>query len=494
VESDSFDQGIARNTRLKESPMNHSLAEHSVDVAIIGAGLAGLAAADELTRAGYDVVVLEGRNRVGGRIYTTHVAGVPVDAGATWVAPGHTAVRELVDRFGGELVPQFHQGKGVISFGGKRKVDGLTALTPWAMVDLTRIMNALQKMVDTMPVSAPWRDPRAQELDSMSFGEWLSSKRALKDTRKFMGMFCMVHWGAPVGDVSLFNVMRYIRTLGGIEHMLAVEGGDQQDRILGTAQELVSKLAETLGFRVHLESPVERITTVGDEVTVQTGEQTIRARYAIVTASPQHRSKIDFSPALPEQHYGLSRSWRLGALSKAFVAYDKPFWRGQGFSGEAVSDHETVFLTFDVTPNDAGPGILMVFCDARAFDAFDQNERRGRVVEHLVHLFGEAARNVIDYTDFCWGNDDFAPGGPNPAVAPKTWTSFGEILREPVGLIHWAGTETADETSGTMNGAILSGQRAAEEVAARLASPEGALDLEQPDSVAPNEVSQQAGY
>lgn len=101
-------------------------------------------------------------------------------------------------------------------------------------------------------------------------------------------------------------------------------------------------------------------------------------------------------------------------------------------------------------------------------DAHDRDERSRRVVRHLTHLYGDEARRIIGYEDFAWGNDEFAPGGPNPAVPPRTWTSFGHLLREPVGLIHWAGTETADQFSGTMNGAILSGRRAATEVATRL--------------------------
>jgi monoamine oxidase len=445
-------------------------ATRSTDVVVVGAGLAGLTAADELVRAGHEVVVVEARDRVGGRIRPAEVAGVPVDAGATWVAPGHTAVRELASRFGCQFVRQFDEGKGVISFGGRRRIESRTALAPWVMLDLARVMNKLQRMVDGLSVSSPWHHPDAAQLDGMSFGEWLRSTRALPDTRKFMTILTLVHWGAPPGDVSLFNVMRYIKTLGGIEHMLAVEGGDQQDRLLGTTTLLVSRLAETLGSRVLVDAPVQRITTIGDRVTVHTARDTIDARYAIVTAAPAHRSTIDYSPALPPHHYGLVRSWRLGALSKAFVAYDRPFWRDEGLSGQGMSDDNTVFLTFDVSPSPDGPGILMVFCDARGFDAYDDAERRRRVVDHLVHLFGERARHHRDYTDFSWGNDEFAPGGPNPAPAPRAWTSFGPFLREPVGLVHWAGTETADETSGTMNGAILSGRRAATEVIARLST------------------------
>ena len=448
-------------------------ATRRVDVVIVGAGLAGLTAADELLRQGLDVHVLEGRADVGGRLRSTEVAGYPVDAGATWIAPGHSDVRDLAARLNLEITPQFHEGKGVISFGGKRKVESATSMAPWVVADLARIMSKLQKLVDELPMEDAWAHPRAREHDAISIGEWLTARRALTGTRKFIGMFCMVHWGAPVSDISLFNVLRYVRTLGGIEHMMSVEGGDQQDRIRGTAVQLASGLSASLGPRVSLSSPVRRITTKGSTVTVETVDDVIAARAVIVAAAPSHRSEITFDPPLPDQHYGLARSWRLGALSKAFVAYDRPFWREDGLSGEGVSDRDTVFLTFDVSPSADGPGIIMAFCDSRGFDAYDEAERKRRVLEDLTHLFGARAADPSDYTDFSWGNDVFAPGGPNPAVAPLAWTAFGRFLREPVGLVHWAGTETADETSGTMNGAILSGRRAAREVVEQLGAAAG---------------------
>lgn len=440
----------------------------SSDVVIIGAGLAGLAAAELLTRSGYDVIIVEGRDRVGGRVKTINVADTEVDAGAAWVGPHHTAVRGLASRMGVRLIPQYHSGKSVLSFDGKRQDENESAFASGLANDLSRVALSLETLADAVPVAAPWEHPNVDYLESMSFGEWLATVKAAEETLAFFNVLSLVHWGAPVTDVSLLNVIRYIKCFGSLEVMLKVEGGDQQDRIEGTAQGLIKRFADSLDARILLNAPVEHIITNDNGLTVQTPREEINAQFAIITASPAHRSFINFTPPLPEQYYGLARAWRLGALSKAFVAYGKPFWREDGLSGESVSDNETVFLTFDVSPQDKSTGILMAFCDARGFDGFNQEERQRRVVEQLVHLYGERAREITDYADFSWGNDTFAAGGPNPAVGPGAWRSFGRYLSEPVGRVHWAGTETAHDTSGTMNGAILSGLRAAEEVTKRL--------------------------
>lgn len=117
-------------------------------------------------------------------------------------------------------------------------------------------------------------------------------------------MFSLVHWGAPPEAVSLFNALRYIRNIGGVDVMLKVEGGDQQDRLLGTTHGLTRKFAATIGAEINLNSPVVRIETTGDRALVQTVRGAFEARYVIVSASPAHRATIEFSPPLPEQHYG----------------------------------------------------------------------------------------------------------------------------------------------------------------------------------------------
>ncbi|MGX1134847.1 monoamine oxidase [Streptomyces glaucescens] len=451
----------------------------TVDVVVVGAGFAGLSAAERLASTGRSVLVVEGRDRVGGRSLSGEVAGVKVDLGATWVARRHTAIRDLASRVGCTTTGQFDQGRNVLWMAGRRRTYSGTIpkVSAAALVDMARMQMAVNKLVATIDVNAAWETPGAGRLDAVSFGEWLDRKNALPSTRALITVISKVQWGCTPGDVSLLHALRYIRSAGGLDHMLDVEGGQQQDRFVETTQEIANRVAERLGDRVRLETPVRRIAQDDKGVSVRTDFGEIHARYAIVTASPAHRAAIEFDPALPEQGEGLTRTWRMGVLSKAFVAYEKPFWRADGFSGEALTDTGTVFITFDVSPAHSGPGVLMAFCDPRVFDGFSPEIRRDRVVQQLVDLYGPQARTPIDYTDHCWGSEPFAPGGPNPAVAPYATVSYGKALAEPHGRVHWAGTETAGEWAGTMNGAVLTGQRTAERVATLLSRDvrEGAL-------------------
>lgn len=444
----------------------------SVDVVVVGAGLAGLSAAEQLVNMGRSVLILEGRDRVGGRTLSGEVAGVKVDLGGTWVSPRHTAILDLARRLGCTTTSQFNQGRNVLWMNGRRRTykSTIPKVSPAALVDIARIQMALNKLLATIRVDAVWDSPNAGQLDAISFGEWLDQKHALSSTRALMTVISKVQWGCTPGDVSLLHALRYMRAAGGIDHMLDVDGGQQQDRITETTQEISERLAKQVGDRVIVDTPVRRITQDQNAVTVYTDSREIKAKYVISTAAPSHRADIEFQPALPAKAEGLTKTWRMGALSKAFVAYRRPFWRDNGFSGEAVTDTGTVFITFDVSPDINGPGILMAFCDARVFDGFSSEQRRDRVIHQLADLYGAEAKSPIDYVDHCWGTEPFAPGGPNPAVPPYATTSYSSALTEPHGRIHWAGTETAGEWAGTMNGAVLTGQRAADRVATLLSS------------------------
>jgi monoamine oxidase len=392
------------------------------DVVVVGAGFAGLSAARQLSRLSRDVVVLEGRDRVGGRSLTTTIAGVPVDLGGTFVGPTQDEVLKLAAELGCGTVPTHNDGTNVIRWRGRVRSyrSTIPRLSMIELLDVSRIQWRFERLSRSVSLAEPWASPIAHRLDEQSLESWLRSVHAGASTRDLMAIMARVTWGAEPDDVSMLHAVRYVKAAGGIGPMLDVEGGAQQDRFpLGT-QQIALKMAEELGDVVRRDAIVRRIERIDDgSVVVHTDTDTTTARAVIVAIPPQHRTAIAFEPPLPQEHVELTRHWPQGNLSKAYAAYDTPFWRADGRSGEALSDEGPVFITFDVSPSDAGPGILLGFTDARTFDPLPAEGRRERALACFASLFGEAALAPIDYVDHCWGTEEFAPGGPTAAVVDE---------------------------------------------------------------------------
>ncbi|WP_293307445.1 flavin monoamine oxidase family protein [Mycolicibacterium sp.] len=444
------------------------------DVVVIGAGLAGLTAARELSGMGFDVVVLEGRDRVGGRTAPATCAGVPVDRGASFVGPTQDAVLKLAADLGCPTSPTYSQGANLIRWRGRvhRYHGTIPKLGLIGLLDIGRIQWQFERIARSISISEPWTSPKAAKWDAISLGGWLRSVGATKGSRDLMAIMAKVTWGAEPDEVSMLHALRYVKTSGGLDRMLDTAGGAQQDHFPGGSHQISARIAEELGARIRLGAIVSRIEWSAGEssesaVAVHSSAGVVEARRAILAISPAQRQDIDIAPAPPIEYQQLSQRWPLGALTKAYAAYRTPFWRAKGLSGQALSDQGPVFITFDVSPED-GPGILLGFTDPHGFDALPEDQRRATALGCFTALFGEEAANPIDYLDQRWGAEPFAPGGPTAAVPPGSWTQFGQLLRRPVGPLHWAGTETADEWTGFMDGAVRSGQRAAAEVAAAL--------------------------
>jgi monoamine oxidase len=438
------------------------------DVVVIGAGLAGLTAARELTRRGLDTVVLEGRDRVGGPT----LAGVPIDLGASFVGPTQDAVLALAAELGCPTTPTYHDGANLIRWrGGIRRYHGtIPKLGPLSLLDIGRIQWQFERIAKGVDITEPWASPQAAKLDSVSLGGWLKSVRASAGSRDLMAIMARVTWGAEPDEISMLHALRYVKTSGGLNRMLDVVGGAQQDHFPGGTHELSAKMAAALGERIRLGAIVSRIEWSQDAVAVSSSGGVVEARRAVIAVAPAQRLDIDIAPAPPIEYQQLAQRWPLGALTKSYAAYPTPFWRAKGLSGQALSDEGPIFITFDVGPPAGdGPGILLGFTDARHFDRLEPAQRREQALGGFAALFGEEARNPIDFADQRWGAETFAPGGPTAAVPPGSWTQFGPLLRKPVGPLHWAGTETADEWTGFLDGAVRSGQRAAAEVTEALA-------------------------
>ena len=447
------------------------MAEYGRDAVVVGAGFAGLTAARELMQRGHDVLVLEGRDRVGGRSATTTIAGVPVDLGGTFVGPTQDEVLKLAADLGCDTTPTFNEGKNLIRWRGRvRSYRGtIPRLSLPQLLDIGRVRWQFGRLQRRVPLQTPWTADHAATLDAESLDDWLRSIRASSSTRDLMAIVSRVTWGAEPDEVSLLHALRYVKAAGGLDRMLDTSGGAQQDRFPGGTQQIAVRIAAQLGPRVLLNARVGRIDRhESGAATVAFDDGVAETRSVIVAIPPAHRTGIVFNPALPPEYQRLAQQWPQGALSKAYACYQKPFWRFDGQSGQALSDEGPAFITFDVSPSPAGPGILLAFTDARTFDPLTPQQRREHVLACLAAIFGDAAREPIDYIDHCWGTEPFAPGGPTAAVPPGSWTGYGRWLREPVGPIHWAGTETADEWTGFLDGAVRSGKRAADEVAAFL--------------------------
>jgi len=158
---------------------------------------------------------------------------------------------------------------------------------------------------------------------------------------------------------------------------------------------------------------------------------------------------------------------------KCMAIYETPFWRERGLTGQATSTEGPVKLTFDNSPPDGSPGVLLGFLEgnqARALGAWHPGRRREAVIDCFTRLFGADAGRPLDYVDKSWADEEWTRGCYGCYMPTGAWTAYGPHLRAPVGPIHWAGAETATVWSGYMDGAIRSGDDAADAVEASLAA------------------------
>ncbi len=441
---------------------------HDCDVAVVGAGLAGLTAARELTGAGLDVRVLEARDRVGGRNLSQRVGDHPediVELGGQWVGPTQHEVIALAEELGIDTYPTHVQGKNLFEDdrGKLKRFRGtIPMLGPLVMVDYGRADLRLKRLIKRVSAETPWEAEDAERLDEQTFATWIRRSARTKTAREALATACRAVFSVEPADVSLLHVLFYAAAAGGWDDLLDTEGGAQQDRLAGGTQQLSIRMAEALGDRVELSAPVRSIRTDADGVVV--GE--VRARRAIVAVPPALAGRIEYDPPLPGPRDQLTQRMPMGSVIKCMAVYEEAFWRADGLTGQAVSLPGPTQVVFDNTPPNGSPGLIgfLEGREARELGALSEAERREAVLKGFQRLFGRRAAHPVLYVDKDWSTEPYSRGCYAGVLGPGTWTACGRALREPVGRIHWAGTETATRWMGYMDGAIQSGKRAAAEV------------------------------
>jgi monoamine oxidase len=469
------------------------------DVAIVGAGLAGLVAARRLVAAGKRPLVVEARDRVGGRLLNEEIGdGKVVEVGGQWIGPTQERLAALAAELGVGTFPTHDEGRHLIEMNGKVAsftgaltdariglvVELSRAISPLALADFEQARGRLDRMAREVPLEEPWMAPRAAEWDGQTFATWVGRNTRSEGARRLFELATEAVWAAEPGDVSLLHVLFYTHSGGGFNTLVGTGGGAQQDRFHGGSQRIALLMADELGAeRLRLEAPVRLIEHGEDGVTVHATDLchpegykshrrlVVSARRAIVAIPPTLAGRVAYDPPLPARRDQLTQRMPQGTVIKTMAIYERPFWREEGFSGQATSDTGPARVVFDNSPPDGTPGVLLGFLEgrlARQWGARDADQRREAVLAGHARLFGARAARPERFIERVWAEEEWTRGCYGCLMTTGGWTEYGRALRAPIGAIHWAGAETATVWNGYMDGAVQSGERAAAEALAAL--------------------------
>jgi monoamine oxidase len=456
------------------------------DVIVIGAGLAGLAAARDVVKAGRSVLVLEARNRVGGRTLNQPIGGGKVvEVGGQWIGPTQDELAKLAKQLKVDTYKTYNEGDNVyyrngvlLPYSTSTPVFGAVPPDPSGAADAQQAIVRLDDMANQVPRDSPWTAPSAAEWDGQTVESWKRANLATDNGKFLLDVGIEAVFAAEPRDLSLLFLLFYIASAGNestpgtFERLINTAGGAQESRFVGGSQLVSSKMAKQLGKRVVLGAPARRIDQSSGGVTVYSdGGLSVHGKQVIVAMAPALAGRVRYTPRLPALRDQLTQRVPNGSVIKCEAVYDKPFWREDGLTGQAVSDASPVRITFDNTPNDGSPGVLLGFIEgtaAREWGRKSASERRQAVLNNFATYFGDAALKPRAYYEKNWSADEWTRGCYTGYMPPGALLDFGKALREPVGRIHWAGTETATIWAGYMDGAVRSGHRAAKEALAAL--------------------------
>lgn len=437
-------------------------------VVVIGAGLAGLTAARDLRAAGWDVVVLEARARVGGRVLTERTAfpgGQIAELGGESIDDNHHAIRALVAGYGLHTAarPAGRDERATVFRGGRRRTAAQYVAQRGGTVfdDYNRYYDSIDRLGERVDDPArPQDTAHAARYDRRSLAEHLDALRLVPEARWLVEREETAEYAVDPRHLSLLFLMQQAAVVADVpdsaaETMRIAEGNDA----------LPQAMAADLGAVVRTSSPVVRIDRGSASVRVHTPDGSFTGAHVVVAVPPPVARRIEFRPGLPRDVHTALDHVDLGPAVKVLQQYPERFWRADGASGVIVTD-QPFAIGWDATDSVPGAdGILTTFTTGRRGTAFTRMNRDTRIVavnHQLEAIYGPAAANPVAVATEAWPDERYTRGG-YAFFAPGRFLATWPVLHAAHGRLHFAGEHT-ESLAGYMESAVRSGHRVARRI------------------------------